>query len=87
MGIISWIILGLVAGVIAKFVLPGDDPGGIVVTGLIGIAGGIVGGFVGGLLGFGGVDGFNIVSVILAVVGAIVLLLGYRMIKKKPVGE
>ena len=44
MGIISWIVLGLIAGAIAKFIMPGDDPGGIVVTGLIGIAGGVIGG-------------------------------------------
>ena len=83
MGIISWIVLGLIAGVIAKFILPGDDPGGIVVTGLIGIAGGIVGGFVGRVLGFGDVSGLNIVSIILAVVGAVILLIGYRVIFKK----
>ena len=83
MGIISWIVLGLIAGVIAKFILPGDDPGGVVVTALIGIAGGVIGGFVGRVLGFGDVTGINIVSVILAVVGAVILLIGYRMFKKR----
>ena len=83
MGIISWIVLGLIAGAIAKFIMPGDDPGGIVVTGLIGIAGGVIGGFIGSITGLGGVSGFNIGSIILAVVGAIILLIGYRMIAKK----
>jgi uncharacterized membrane protein YeaQ/YmgE (transglycosylase-associated protein family) len=83
MGIVSWIILGLIAGIIAKFIMPGDDPGGIVITGLIGIAGGIIGGFVSGVLGFGAVNGLNIVSIILAVVGAVILLAGYRIIRKR----
>ncbi len=83
MGIISWIILGLIAGVIAKFIMPGDDPGGFVITGLIGIAGGVLGGFLGGLLGVGTVTGLNIVSIILAVVGAVILLAGYRILKKR----
>jgi uncharacterized membrane protein YeaQ/YmgE (transglycosylase-associated protein family) len=82
MGIISWIILGLIAGVIAKVIMPGDDPGGFVVTGAIGIAGGVIGGFVGGIIGLGGVTGINIGSIILAVVGAVILLAGYRMLKK-----
>jgi uncharacterized membrane protein YeaQ/YmgE (transglycosylase-associated protein family) len=82
MGILSWIILGLVAGFIAKMILPGDDPGGFIVTAIIGIVGGVIGGFVGSLLGLGGVDGLNIGSIILAIVGAMILLIGYRMVKK-----
>jgi len=84
MGFISWIILGLIAGVIAKFIMPGRDPGGIIVAGLIGIAGGVLGGFVGEQLGLGGVTGFNVVSLILAIVGAVVLLAIYRMFKSNP---
>ncbi len=83
MGIISWIVLGLIAGFIAKVILPGDDPGGLIITAVIGIAGGVIGGFIGNLLGFGGVSGFNIGSIILAVIGAVVLLIGYRMVAKK----
>ena len=51
MGFLSWIILGLVVGALAKFIMPGKDPGGLVVTMLIGIAGAFVGGFLGSLLG------------------------------------
>ena len=57
MGIISWIVLGLIAGVLAKLIMPGRDPGGIIVTILIGIAGAIVGGFLFSLFGGGGVSG------------------------------
>jgi len=83
MGILSWIILGLIAGFLAKFILPGDDPGGLFVTIGIGVAGGVIGGFVGNLLGLGGVSGLNIGSIVLAIVGALVLLIGYRLIAKK----
>jgi uncharacterized membrane protein YeaQ/YmgE (transglycosylase-associated protein family) len=80
-------VLGLVAGFVAKLILPGDDPGGFIVTAIIGIVGGVVGGvvggFVGSLIGLGGVDGRNIGSIILVIVGAMILLIGYRMVKKK----
>jgi uncharacterized membrane protein YeaQ/YmgE (transglycosylase-associated protein family) len=80
MGILTWIIVGLVAGALAKLILPGDDPGGIIVTILIGIAGAIVGGLIASAIGLGGVDGFNIGSLLIAIGGAILLLLIYRMI-------
>ncbi len=83
MGIIVWIIFGLIAGAIAKFIMPGDDPGGIFVTIILGIAGAILGGFVSTLLGFGSVSGFNLPSLIVAVLGALVLLIGYRLFKKR----
>ena len=86
MGIISWIVLGLVAGFVAKLILPGNDPGGFIITGItgiIGIVGGIIGGFVGSLLGLGSVDGLNIGSIALAIVGAMILLVVYRMMKKR----
>ena len=82
MGILTWIILGGIVGAIAKLIMPGKDPGGIIVTILLGIAGAFVGGYVSTLLGFGTVTGFNLISLIIAVVGALVLLLLYRMIKK-----
>jgi uncharacterized membrane protein YeaQ/YmgE (transglycosylase-associated protein family) len=82
MGIIGWIILGLLAGVIAKAILPGDDPGGFIVTTLLGIAGALLGGLVAGLLGFGDpIDEFFDLSTWLgAIIGAIVLLLIWRAI-------
>jgi uncharacterized membrane protein YeaQ/YmgE (transglycosylase-associated protein family) len=83
MGILSWIVMGLIVGVLAKFIMPGKDPGGIIVTILIGIAGAFVGGFVGSFLGLGAVTGFNLGSLLLAIGGAIILLGAYRVIKKK----
>ncbi|HSE83443.1 MAG TPA: GlsB/YeaQ/YmgE family stress response membrane protein [Thermodesulfobacteriota bacterium] len=80
MGILAWIILGLIAGAIAKLILPGKDPGGIIVTILIGIVGALLGGFIATQLGFGTVDGLDIGSIIIAIVGAIILLLIYRMV-------
>ena len=88
--IIGWIIFGLIAGLIAKAIMPGKDPGGAIVTILIGIAGAVIGGFIGrGLFGYGRATtdtgdishpGF-LMSLVLAVVGAIVLLAVYRLIK------
>ncbi|MCV5224246.1 GlsB/YeaQ/YmgE family stress response membrane protein, partial [Escherichia coli] len=60
MGIISWIILGLIAGALAKWLMPGKDGGGWIATMLLGIAGAFVGGFLGGIIGFGGATGVNI---------------------------
>ncbi len=79
---IWWVVFGLIAGVIAKLLMPGRDPGGFIVTILIGVAGAFIGGFIGRYLGFGGVNGFNIRSFAIAVGGAIVLLAGYRALKK-----
>ena len=81
MGIIAWVIFGLIAGIIAKLIMPGSDPGGFFITILIGIAGALVGGFLASLLGFGGVDGFNIGSFLVAVLGAILLLFIYRKMR------
>jgi uncharacterized membrane protein YeaQ/YmgE (transglycosylase-associated protein family) len=81
MGFLSWILLGLVVGVLAKWILPGKDPGGLVVTILIGIAGAVVGGYLATLLGLGAVTGFNLGSLAIAVVGAILLLLVYRRLR------
>lgn len=81
MGILTWIVLGLVAGAIAKLLMPGRDPGGWIVTMLLGVAGAFVGGWIGGMLwGSNGVNGFNLPSIGLAILGAIVLLAIYRMI-------
>ena len=82
MGIVLWIVFGLIAGAIAKFIMPGDDPGGLIVTAVIGVVGAVIGGGIASALGFGEVTGFNIPSMIIAVFGAGVLLVGYRMLKK-----
>ena len=82
MGILSWIVMGLIVGVLAKFIMPGKDPGGLIVTILIGIAGAFVGGFIASLLGLGTVTGFDIRSLLIAIGGAIVLLILYRVVKR-----
>jgi len=79
-GIISWIIVGLIAGALAKLIMPGDDPGGIIATTIIGMVGAVVGGLVVGLLGGSGATGFNIWSIVVATLGAVILLAVYRLI-------
>ena len=81
MGILAWIIFGLIAGALAKFIMPGNDPGGCIVTTLLGIAGAVVGGFIGSLIGLGGIDEFSIGNMLLAIAGAILLLWIYRMMR------
>lgn len=85
MGVLAWIIFGLIAGAIAKLIHPGDDPGGAgpvgwLITMVIGIVGAIVGGFIGSALGFGGVDGFNLGSFLIAIVGALIVLFLWKMV-------
>ncbi|MCG7600429.1 GlsB/YeaQ/YmgE family stress response membrane protein [Halomonas sp. McH1-25] len=82
MGFFAWIIFGLIAGIVAKLIMPGKDPGGFIVTIIIGILGALVGGWIGTALGFGSVDGFNLGSFVIAVLGAIVLLVVYRLVKR-----
>ena len=79
MGIVAWIVLGLIAGAIAKAIMPGKDPGGVVVTILIGIVGAFLGGFLGNLVTGTGLNGFSLWSIVLAVLGALLLLWIYRM--------
>ena len=83
MGIISWIVLGLIVGALAKWIMPGKDPGGIIITIVIGIVGALIGGFLSSLVGLGTVTGLNLSSIIIALVGALVLLWLYRMVKGK----
>ncbi len=73
----------LIAGLLAKWIMPGDDPGGIIVTILIGMAGALVGGFIVGLLGGTGATGFSIWSILVATLGAIILLALYRLIARR----
>jgi len=82
MGILTWIITGLIVGVVAKLIMPGKDPGGFIITILLGIGGAFVGGFIGNLVGLGSVSGFNLGSFLLATGGAILLLIIYRKVKK-----
>lgn len=78
MGILSWLILGLVVGVLAKWIMPGRDPGGLLVTIAIGVVGALVGGFIAAQLGLGSVQGFDLRSLAIAIGGALLLLYGYR---------
>ena len=80
MGIIGWIILGLLAGAIAKAILPGDDPGGIFITMVIGIVGALVGGFIASALDIGDLgDFFDIGTWLIAIAGSLLLLMIYRL--------
>lgn len=83
MGILTWILFGLVVGIIAKLLMPGRDPGGFIVTILLGIAGALLGGFVGRALGWYG-EG-DAAGWIVSILGAIVLLALYRMMVRKRV--
>jgi uncharacterized membrane protein YeaQ/YmgE (transglycosylase-associated protein family) len=83
MGILSWIVLGLLAGVIAKVIMPGRDPGGLILTIVLGIVGALLGGYIGTHFGYGSVTGFDLRSVLIAVGGALVLLLGYRLVANR----
>jgi uncharacterized membrane protein YeaQ/YmgE (transglycosylase-associated protein family) len=81
MGILSWIVLGLVVGVLAKWIMPGPDSSGLVMTILLGVAGAFVGGWIGTQLGMGSVTGFNFGSLALAVAGALLLLFLNRKLR------
>jgi uncharacterized membrane protein YeaQ/YmgE (transglycosylase-associated protein family) len=83
MNIISWIVLGLIAGALGKILMPGDDGGGIIMTMILGIAGAVVGGFVGSFVGMGTVGGLSLGSIVTATAGALILLFLYRMVSKK----
>ncbi len=84
MGIISWIVVGLIAGVLAKLIMPGKDPGNWLITIVIGIIGAILGGFLVGLFVPGDlITGINITTILVATAGAIVLLIVYRLITSR----
>ena len=82
MGIIAWIVFGLIVGVVAKFLMPGRDPGGFVITIVLGIVGAMVGGFLGRAVGWYGPN--DPAGFVMAVVGAMLLLIGYRLIARRP---
>jgi len=83
MGILTWIIFGLIAGAIAKFIMPGNQGMGWLLTIILGIVGAFVGGWIGSMLGWGTVNDFDIKSMLLAVVGALVVLWIYGLATKR----
>jgi uncharacterized membrane protein YeaQ/YmgE (transglycosylase-associated protein family) len=83
MGLISLILVGLIAGILARIAMPGPDPGGIIVTIVIGIVGAFVGGLIVAFLGGPRVTGFNLASILIATLGAIILLAIYRLITRR----
>lgn len=86
MNVFAWILFGLIAGSIAKFIMPGKDPGGCLLTIVIGIIGALIGGVLGTrVFGVGPVTGFNLQSLGLAILGAVLLLMVFRLlIAKRP---
>ncbi|MES9992061.1 MAG: GlsB/YeaQ/YmgE family stress response membrane protein [Candidatus Thiodiazotropha sp.] len=87
MGIISWIVLGLIAGALAKLLMPGKDGGGFILTTLLGIAGAMVGGYIGAFVGLGSTSGLNIATILTATAGAFLILFAYRLIKQPDKGK
>ncbi len=85
MGILLWLLFGLIVGAIAKYIVPGTGPGGLIGDLIVGIIGAFLGGWIYSLFGHGGVSGFNLGSVVCAVIGAIVLLYLLRMISGRRV--
>lgn len=84
MGILAWIVFGLIAGALAKFIMPGEQGGGIILTILLGIVGAVVGGFIGThLLGFGDVSGFDLRSMAISVGGALLVLVVYGVVMRR----
>lgn len=83
MGILSWILFGLLAGAIAKLLTPGDDKGGCLLTMILGIAGAALGGWIGTQLGFGSVTGFDLRSLGVAILGSVILLLLFRLVRRR----
>lgn len=82
MGFLSWIILGLIAGVLAKWIMPGKDGGGFIITTILGVVGAFVGGYLGTLIGVATGGGLSLGGIATATAGAIVVLFIYRMVAK-----
>ncbi len=83
MGIISWVMVGLIAGLLSKWIIPESGPVGFIVTALIGMAGASMGGFIARLFGGAGATGFNVWSILVATLGAIILLFLYGLIARR----
>ncbi len=84
MGLISWIVVGLIAGLLAKWIMPGSEPGGLIITLILGMAGASFGGFLVSILGGTGAAGFNVWSILVATIGAIILLFLYSLVARQP---
>ncbi|ARU90154.1 GlsB/YeaQ/YmgE family stress response membrane protein [Pseudomonas sp. M30-35] len=82
MDVLLWVVFGLIAGIVAKFIAPGEGGGGFIMTTVLGIVGAVVGGCLASLVGIGSISGFNIPSMIVAVVGALIVLFLYRKLCK-----
>jgi uncharacterized membrane protein YeaQ/YmgE (transglycosylase-associated protein family) len=82
MGVLGWILFGLVVGIVAKLLMPGRDPGGLIITTLLGIVGAVIGGFAGRSLGLYGPN--EPAGFLMATLGAVVLLFIYRMMRRRP---
>jgi uncharacterized membrane protein YeaQ/YmgE (transglycosylase-associated protein family) len=83
--ILGWVVVGLIAGALGKLIMPGKDPGGIVITMLLGIAGAFVGGYIASMVGIGGSGNF-VVNILVAAAGAVLLLWVYRLVKTRQAG-
>jgi uncharacterized membrane protein YeaQ/YmgE (transglycosylase-associated protein family) len=83
MEIISWVVVGLIAGLLARWIVPGSGPAGFIITALIGMAGASIGGFIVRFLGGAGATGFNVWSILVAILGAIILLFLYGFIDRR----
>jgi uncharacterized membrane protein YeaQ/YmgE (transglycosylase-associated protein family) len=81
-GILSWLVVGLIAGALAKWIMPGPDSEGCVLTIALGVIGALIGGFVMSLFGYGGVNGIDLWSILVATLGAVIFLAVFRLIRR-----
>lgn len=81
--VLTWVVLGLIVGLLARFIMPGRQRGGLIITVLLGIGGALLGGYLGSALGIGTVSGFDIKSLLIATGGAILILLVFRLLRRK----
>mgnify|MGYP000964762618 FL=1 len=83
MGFLSWVLLGLIAGILAKWIMPGKDGGGFIMTTILGVIGSFAGGYIGSLVGIGTTQSFSMMGVATATVGALIVLFVYKKIFNK----
>jgi uncharacterized membrane protein YeaQ/YmgE (transglycosylase-associated protein family) len=84
LGFLAWIVFGLIVGLVARWIVPGEAPGGIIADVIVGIIGALIGGWLYGFFGHAGVSGFNLPSMVCALIGAVVLLWILRAIRGRP---